>query len=174
MPVASLFMALTLTGCGDDIVLPNDNSGNEGNTEKGGVTVFTSGSEEETRTSLYNNHFYWEPGDRIWIDNNGTYQSSISSDIAGRAGLAKFTFAGTLTDNEYPVFYTGDETVSTSATSVTIPSTQTQPILGNSSHLGKNGDCGFAVRGGGRAVVCANCAATRLYALDDIPRPDPQ
>ena len=142
--VASLFMAFTLTSCGDDIALPDSNDNNGDSTGEEQVTIFSSGNNETTRTTMWDYTFYWELGDCIWINNHGTYQRSISSDISGAARLAKFVLEGTLTDKEYPVFYTGIESVSTSATSVTIRSTQTQVNINGAEHIGRDGDCGVA------------------------------
>ncbi len=109
-------------------------------------TTFTA-SDVLTRTSMQHvkggvGKFFWETGDNIWVDNNGTLVKSNASNITATATTAKFQVSGSFTNPSYPVFYTG--TNSTSGNEVTIPTTQTQTAPDNTSHFGQSGDCGVA------------------------------
>lgn len=109
-------------------------------------TTFTA-SDVLTRTSMQHvkggvGKFFWETGDNIWVDNNGTLVKSNASNITATAAVATFQVSGSFTNPSYPVFYTG--TNSTSGNEVTIPATQTQTAPDNTSHFGQSGDCGVA------------------------------
>lgn len=109
-------------------------------------TTFTA-SDVLTRTSMQHvkggvGKFFWETGDNIWVDNNGTLVKSNASNITATAAVATFQVSGSFTNSSYPVFYTG--TNSTSGNEVTIPATQTQTAPDNTSHFGQSGDCGVA------------------------------
>lgn len=109
-------------------------------------TTFTA-SDVLTRTSMQHvkggvGKFFWETGDNIWVDNNGTLVKSNASNITATATTAEFQVSGSFTNSSYPVFYTG--TNSTSGNEVTIPTTQTQTAPDNTSHFGQSGDCGVA------------------------------
>lgn len=109
-------------------------------------TTFTA-SDVLTRTSMQHvkggvGKFFWETGDNIWVDNNGTLVKSNASNITATAAVATFQVSGSFTNSSYPVFYTG--TNSTSGNEVTIPTTQTQTAPDNTSHFGQSGDCGVA------------------------------
>ena len=149
-------------GCGDDAQAPGDivDSGGSAGTGTGQEvvveefqrTVFSSGGDVDTRSSLDAfRHFYWEPGDKILVDINGTYTLNDSSTITGRVRQADFYFDSvTLNAPSYNVLYTGTG-ASPSATHVAIAQTQTQQDWDDATHLGTSGDCGTArarLRGG--------------------------
>ena len=143
---AAAIVAAAFTACSsDDIQMPD----NKKETMVKQTIFFTE--DEGTRTSMDTERaFYWELGDKIWVKNGNSFISSSSSNITARRDMAKFIFDDVLNGDEYPVFYTGYtgtlfvDTTSTSATSVTIASSQTQSAWNNSEHLAISGDCGVA------------------------------
>ena len=106
-------------------------------------TVFTS-IDDDTRTSIDNKRwFMWEPGDKIWVKNGGTWIESNPTDITSAQSKAKFVFDANLNDPAgYTVAYTGKN--ATSATTVTIANVQNQANWNDGSHIGVSGDCGVA------------------------------
>ena len=144
MVIAAVFTAISLTSCGeDDIVTP------EPDIEKPvAQTIFSSG-DGATRTSIKNNaNFFWEKGDKIWVDKNGTYIQSLKSNITGTQPQAKFVVDASFTGDSYNVLYTGytnSDTTTTSATKVTIANVQTQSAWSNGQHLGTSGDCATGI-----------------------------
>lgn len=134
--IAAITISCANEGTTNDTVCINPNG-----------TTFTA-SDVLTRTSMQHvkggvGKFFWETGDNIWVDNNGTLVKSNASDITATATTAKFQVSGSFTNSSYPVFYTG--TNSTSGNEVTIPITQTQTAPDNTSHFGQSGDCGVAI-----------------------------
>lgn len=140
-----MFMAFTLfftlTACSEDGEItpppPPPPSG----------TVFSSNS-NTTRTSAdAEQHFYWENGDQIWIDeeNDGTFNlRSSSSELSADKRTANFYIRQkVLTAPSYNLTYTGNR--ATTGKSVTITPTQTQSTWNDATHLGTSGDCGTSV-----------------------------
>ena len=141
---ACAFLALW-TGCAGE--MGDKDKDNTQPTQPETFTTFATQATVPTRTTL--NHtigngadVFWEAGDNIWIDNSGTFVSSISSNITGRMAHAQFSMPGTLTAPSYDVYYTGK--ASTMANRVTIKATQSQTSPNDFAHLGVSGDCGVA------------------------------
>ena len=89
--------------------------------------------------------FMWTANDNLWIDNAGTFVSSLSNDITSATPFASFFFSNSsiLGYYNYVVTYTGENT--TKGDEVTISTLQMQTVPNDFSHLGKSGDCGTAL-----------------------------
>lgn len=133
------------TGCASEM---GDNDKDKAHpTQPETFTTFAAQAMVPTRTTLSHTigngaDVFWEAGDNIWIDNSGTFVSSVSSNITGRMAHAQFSMPGTLTASSYNVYYTGK--ASTMANRVTIKATQSQTSPNDFAHLGVSGDCGIA------------------------------
>ena len=92
MFAATMLVTLTFTACGEEVNIDGPNTPVETK------TVFTS-IDDDTRTSIDNKRwFMWEPGDKIWVKNGGTWIDSNPTDITSAQSKAKFVFdAKTLT-----------------------------------------------------------------------------
>lgn len=147
-------VSFTLSSCSEEIV--EDKQENQETQEEDldlpkDVTVFTTGGDETTRTSLdLNAYFYWTADDKIWVDvaENGSYDtSSDDMEMSSDKRLAKFIFAGktagkTMDKSSYKLTYTGIN--ATSGTKVIIAQDQSQaPNL--PAKIGEYGDCATAV-----------------------------
>lgn len=143
-------VSFTLSSCSEEIV--KDKQENQETQEENldfpkDVTVFTTGGDETTRTSLdLNAYFYWTANDKIWVDvaKDGSYAtSSDDMEMSSDKRLAKFIFAGeTMNESSYELTYTGIN--STSGTEVTIPQDQSQDGPDDATSIGRNGDCATA------------------------------
>lgn len=141
-----LFSALTLamTGCGDEIQIPQSNGEtSENSTEQMSQTVFSTGN-DATRTSMdANRKFYWTTDDQIWVEtSSGSWVKTFDSKLSDDRKTADFYLTEALKDKYYNLVYTGNG--STSATRVTIKDTQAQSAPNNADHIGTSGDCGVA------------------------------
>ncbi len=142
--------SFTLSSCSEEIVedQQENQETQEGNLDfSKDVTVFTTGGDETTRTSLdLNAYFYWTANDKIWVDvaNDGSYAtSSDDMEMSSDKRLAKFIFAGkTMVKSSYELTYTGID--ATSGTKVTIPQDQSQNVPNDATSIGRNGDCATA------------------------------
>ena len=142
--------SFTLSSCSEEIV--EDKQENQETQEENldfpkDVTVFTTGGDETTRTSLdLNAYFYWTADDNIWVDvaKDGSYAtSSDDMEMSSDKRLAKFIFTGeTMDADTYELTYTGIN--STSGTKVTIPQDQLQNGPNDATSIGRNGDCATA------------------------------
>lgn len=143
--------SFTLSSCSEEIV--EDKQENQETQEEDldlpkDVTVFTTGGDETTRTSLdLNAYFYWTADDKIWVDvaEDGSYATcSDDMEMSSDKRLAKFIFTGeTMDADTFKLTYTGID--ATSGTKVTIPQDQSQNVPNDATHIGKNGDCATAV-----------------------------
>jgi hypothetical protein len=146
----------------------DETAGDGTNANKQTIT-FVSGDETSTRTSMGGAYtdtsfpFYWEKGDAIWVN----AKDKITGSNAGTASYALFTGSVT-TSASYKIRYTGTGSYSTTnsrtkttvsissdATHLVIPLTQTMSTLGGTaaanygtSRFGSNGDCGTATATG--------------------------
>lgn len=141
-----LFSALTLamTGCGDEIQIPQSNGEtSENSTEQMYQTVFSTGN-DATRTSMdANRKFYWTTDDQIWVETSSrSWVKTFDSKLSDDRKTADFYLTEALKDKYYNLVYTGNG--STSATRVTIKDTQAQSAPNNADHIGTSGDCGVA------------------------------
>ena len=138
-----LFFAATalMAACASEDIEKQEHTG------KQRLTTFQSGNVSPTRTTMEHTiggkgKFFWETGDKIWINAGATPISNTSSNITGKTNRAQFYFSSTLSGASYLVTYTGKG--STQGDAVTIAATQTQNAPNNTEHLGTSGDCGTA------------------------------
>ena len=111
-----------------------------------GTSEVNTGENPLSRTSIDYDRtartltYYWEPNDKIWLDDN----NSAEADFTVKAATGRFTFtSGTFNAPNYNVYYTG--TNGTSHNTVNIATTQTQGTPNTTSHIGTYGDCGTAL-----------------------------
>ena len=129
----------------------NDNSLDSGNSNSGegivfaGTNVAVKRDMSGSRTSAdydRDNHtltFYWEPNDKIFLNDN----NSATTAITAKQARASFIFnTGNYTASTYDVYYTGSN--GTSYNTVNIATSQTQNAPNSTSHFGQAGDCGTA------------------------------
>ena len=147
MFAATMLTATALTGCGEEVI---DNGG-ENAAEKNPTAqaVFSCGNDDLTRTSINNKRaFFWEKGDKIWVNDGSEWNKSTKSDIAApNTPTAKFVLPGSYTEEEYQLLYTGyanGDTATTQYNKVIVADVQTQKAWNDGSHLGTSGDCGTA------------------------------
>lgn len=138
------------TSCaGDDPLV----AGNEKPVAEG-ATTFSSGKAVQPasapgvpgkKTSLDEfGHYYWIPGDNIFVNINGTWRQPSQTTITDEQQRADFIFPNEkLTGATYDVRYTGTD--NTDMNTVTIQPIQTQGTPNYPDRLGYNGDCGTAV-----------------------------
>ena len=129
----------------------NDNSLDPGNSNSGEGIVFAGTNAavkrdmSGSRTSAdydRDNHtltFYWEPNDKIFLNDNNSATTAITAKQA-RAGF--IFYSGNYTASTYDVYYTGAN--GTSYNTVNIATSQTQNAPNSTSHFGQAGDCGTA------------------------------
>ena len=135
-----MLVALTFTACGEEVNIDGPNT-----VPIEAKTVFAS-ADDGTRTSIDRKaNFYWEEGDKIWVDNGTGYVSSGQSDITtAKQAQAKFVVDGNFISEPVKVLYTGygdGDTTATYYNKVTIADQQTQKAWNDGSHLGTSGDC---------------------------------
>lgn len=135
-------MVLATASCANEDMAQN---GTGGNNDKN-FTTFVTGEPTKTRTSMdySDGAFYWEEGDKIYVqDDDGHWQTSNAVDAA-HAHSASFTFKvpGKFNNsNTYKVYYPGKNG---SNNQVSIPASQTQTEPNTTKHFGESGDCGTA------------------------------
>lgn len=159
------FLALALTfgvvSCStDDLTGAHDGSSTtapisgyspEGSTIFSAVPADTAASASGARQLLVNMKYTrkgkgiltWADSDQLWIERSANdFVKSTAIAIQSDSVYADFTFAGTYSNTNYNMRYTGKNAVS--ANQVTIAAEQTQSEAGNSEHLEVSGDCGYA------------------------------
>ena len=95
-------------------------------------------------SSVDGTEFFWEDGDKIYIDINGTQPQSDSVIIREGKAVADFFFRpAPEIGEEVQVYYPGQETGAYNI--VKVKSEQTQSAPSSSAHIGLSGDCGTAV-----------------------------
>lgn len=145
--LAAVAITFGTVACSSGDVAQDNNKQEKTEPDIKGMTAFVTGDVPVTRTSIGHTPggdatAFWQPGDKIWINNAGMFQQSSSSNITAKKNSARFYFTGTLTAGTYPVYYTGSN--GTTGNQVTIAATQTQSQANNTDHFGTSGDCGVA------------------------------
>lgn len=135
-----MLVAFSFTACSEDIMAEN---GGEKSTAQ---TIFSLADDDGTRTSINRKaNFFWEVGDKIWVDGGLGYKQSSQSNITtAKQPSAKFVVDSTFTTEPLKVIYTGyanGDTTQTYYNKVTIADQQTQQAWNDGSHLGTSGDC---------------------------------
>lgn len=103
-----------------------------------------------TRTSMNRNEingdgsFLWEPGDVIYVEDDGGKLYKSQNAIQDAAPRINFLVYGSYTGkSQYDVYYCG-ENPGAGEKKVVIADNQTQSEFNNTKHFGKVGDCGVA------------------------------
>lgn len=148
--LATLLLMAALVSCAsEDNAVDNGRTDNNNTGNTDGLTAFVAGTDDDngsskTRTSIDygSGAFYWEEGDRIYVqDDEGTWQASTNSVRGTKASSYKFMLPGKFSaSSTYTVYYPGKNG---SNNQVTIPATQTQTAPTNITHIGASGDCGI-------------------------------
>ena len=108
----------------------------------------------------------WGAADKVFVkDDAGTFRQSAAATFLNPASKVRATFflnAGSFTQANHEVHYTGEN--GTSANAVTIATAQSQATANNFSHLGVSGDCGTATaaKGNGGYTFTLNHKASYL------------
>ena len=138
--------ALALLGCSqNDVTEPSGKGDTKTGTAFTGKSNLQTGDNPVSRTSIDYDRtartmtYYWEPGDKIWLNDGNNAETGASSRVASSVFL--FT-TGTYHAQNYTVYYPGKNAASYNA--VTIQTTQTQAAPNSSTHFGDAGDCGVA------------------------------
>lgn len=103
-----------------------------------------------TRTSMNRGEiggegtFFWETGDKIYVEDNNGKLCPSTNRISGTLERATFLVNGSYTGkNQYDVYYCGINS-GVGEKKVVIADNQTQSDFNNTKHFGKVGDCGVA------------------------------
>ena len=137
---------LALLGCSqNDVTEPSDKGGAKTGTAFTGKSSPQMGENPVSRTSIDYDRtartmtYYWEPGDKIWLNDGNNAETEASSRVANSSF---FFTTGTYHALHYDVYYPGKN--ATAYNAVTIQTTQSQAAPNSSTHLGDAGDCGVA------------------------------
>lgn len=88
--------------------------------------------------------FFWEEGDKIYVEDTGTGLAADSVVISDTRRTADFYFkSGNITGDDVTVYYPGQTPLSYNEVRVTTE--QTQQTANDTKHIGVAGDCGTAV-----------------------------
>ena len=136
-------MALAAVSCANEDVAQNSTDTGSNDNDKN-MTTFVAGNPAETRTTMdYDNGaFYWEAGDKIYVqDDDGAWKVSSNSPTS-KTNYFKFKVSGKFNNHAtYKVYYPGKNG---SNNQLTIPAAQTQATPSTTDHFGTSGDCGTA------------------------------
>ena len=136
-------MALAAASCTNEDVVQNGTDTGSNDNDKN-MTTFVAGNPAETRTTMdYDNGaFYWEAGDKIYVqDDDGAWKVSSNSPTS-KTNYFKFKVSGKFNNHAtYKVYYPGKNG---SNNQLTIPAAQTQATPSTTDHFGTSGDCGTA------------------------------
>ena len=137
--------ALTLLSCSqEDLTNKSGKDGVKQGVPFVGTSKVVTGENPASRTSLDYDRtarsmtYYWEPGDKLWLDDGNSAEGEITAKVAS----ATFFLSGTYNAQNYTVYYPGKN--ATTYNGVTIQTAQTQTAPNSSSHIGEAGDCGVA------------------------------
>ena len=119
----SLLLSAFWFGSCSENTLPNGSD--DPTPDDGVVTRFCSGTDPNAtpplngpkKTSMdAEGSFYWTLGDKIWVKTgSSTYVQDDHSNINATQPSADFWIPGNLTEQSYPVYYTGQNDLSTSS-----------------------------------------------------------
>ena len=147
MFAVTLFMAFTLTRCGEEVSTDNP----DGTVKETAAATTFSTSADGTRTSMdRGGAFYWTDDDHIFVYKDAKYIRDRENSVMGIQAKADFYLPGSYTDSSYKLYYVGQNSPDANSSTVTgnlrviIPDTQSQPIPDDAEHLAVSGDCGIA------------------------------
>ena len=131
-------LTFAFVSCANEDVAQNPN-----NTENDkNLTTFSTGDLLTRTTMESNGKFFWEAGDKIWVqDDDSTWQQSSNTPIV-KTDNFKFKVPGKFTKGStYKVYYPGKNG---NQNQVTISANQSQSVPNTTAHFGASGDCGMA------------------------------
>ena len=131
-------LTFVFVSCANEDVAQNPNStDNDKN-----LTTFSTGVPSTRTTMESNGKFFWEAGDKIWVqDDDSTWRQSSNAPIA-KTDNFKFKVPGKFTQSStYKVYYPGQNG---NQNQVTISANQSQTEPNTTAHFGTSGDCGMA------------------------------
>ena len=131
-------LTFAFVSCANEDVAQNPN-----NTENDkNLTTFSTGDLLTRTTMESNGKFFWEAGDKIWVqDDDSTWQQSSNTPIV-KTDNFKFKVPGKFTKGStYKVYYPGKNG---NQNQVTISANQSQSEPNTTAHFGASGDCGMA------------------------------
>ena len=131
-------LTFAFVSCANEDVAQNPNStDNDKN-----LTTFSTGDLLTRTTMESNGKFFWEAGDKIWVqDDDSTWQQSSNTPIV-KTDNFKFKVPGKFTKGStYKVYYPGKNG---NQNQVTISANQSQSEPNTTAHFGASGDCGMA------------------------------
>lgn len=105
-----------------------------------GVTTRTSMNRNDIKG---NGSFLWEPGDVIYVEDDGGKLYKSQNVIQATAPRVKFLVYGSYTGKNHDVYYCG-ENPGAAEKKVVIAKDQTPSDFNNTKHFGAVGDCGVA------------------------------
>ena len=121
----------------EDVVQNPNNTDNDKN-----LTTFSTGDPSTRTTMESNGKFFWEAGDKIWVqDDDSTWRQSSNAPTE-KTDNFKFKVPGKFTQGStYKVYYPGKNG---NQNQVTISANQSQSVPNTTAHFGASGDCGMA------------------------------
>ena len=131
-------LTFAFVSCANEDVVQNPNStDNDKN-----LTIFSTGNPSTRTTMESNGKFFWEAGDKIWVqDDDSTWRQSSNAPTEKTASF-KFKVPGKFTQSStYKVYYPGKNG---NKNQVTISANQSQSKPNTTAHFGASGDCGMA------------------------------
>ena len=131
-------LTFAFVSCANEDVAQNpNNTDNDKN-----LTTFSTGDPSTRTTMESNGKFFWEAGDKIWVqDDDSIWRQSSNAPIAKTASF-KFKVPGKFTQSStYKVYYPGKNG---NKNQVTISANQSQSVPNTTAHFGASGDCGMA------------------------------
>ena len=131
-------LTFAFVSCANEDVAQNlNNTDNDKN-----LTIFSTGVPSTRTTMESNGKFFWEAGDKIWVqDDDSTWRQSSNAPTEKTASF-KFKVPGKFTKSStYKVYYPGKNG---NQNQVTISANQSQSEPNTTAHFGASGDCGMA------------------------------
>ena len=131
-------LTFAFVSCANEDVAQNPNStDNDKN-----LTTFSTGVPSTRTTMESNGKFFWEAGDKIWVqDDDSTWRQSSNAPTE-KTDNFKFKVPGKFTQGStYKVYYPGKNG---NQNQVTISANQSQSVPNTTAHFGASGDCGMA------------------------------
>ena len=131
-------LTFAFVSCANEDVAQNpNNTDNDKN-----LTTFSTGNPSTRTTMESNGKFFWEAGDKIWVqDDDSTWRQSSNAPTE-KTDNFKFKVPGKFTQGStYKVYYPGKNG---NQNQVTISANQSQSVPNTTAHFGASGDCGMA------------------------------
>ena len=131
-------LTFAFVSCANEDVAQNpNNTDNDKN-----LTTFSTGDPSTRTTMESNGKFFWEAGDKIWVQDDDSIWRQSSNAPTEKTASFKFKVPGKFTQSStYKVYYPGKNG---NKNQVTISANQSQSVPNTTAHFGASGDCGMA------------------------------